>query len=203
MDNIKEAHVKKRISKIQKNRMSFKKQEKREEFQRGLFAAKEYFEVNDRRDNSLCILKEKYNEWYQKYDKTIFGATRKDTESFNRFRKAPTDQVSVVVKNFIDKVLSNMLDRKTQEQYFQLYLWYSIVMQHTDTPNREDAVRKAKEIWLGNLDGELGEYEKNNLQVYGVEKESYFSNFGTEECELTSFILKNWKKFQYLNRLWG
>ena len=177
--------------------------ERFEEFQRQLFGSKFYFELNDSLNNPLAILKKKHDEWYRNYDQPIFAATRRDADSFNRFRKAPTDQVSEVVKKKIEEILSKMLDKKTQEQYYQLYLWYYIAIQRTDAPDIEDAVRKAKAKWLGDQDGELGEYEKNNLQVYGIEKECHYQHFGGENCKLTTFIEQNWEKCEYLDRLWG
>ena len=169
-------------------------------FQMGLIDAKHYFEVNDRRDNEISILKKLHDDWYEQYDKAQ-GGTKKDAESFERFRRAPPDQVPPEQKHWIQKILSAMLDKKTQEKYYQYYFWYYTVTQHTrspDRPDREYAVRKAKEKWLGEEGGEQGEYEKNNLQVYGVMKETYFESFGEENCALTDRIEKEWESYKLL-----
>ena len=79
--------------------------------------------------------------------------------------------------------LRRIQDTKTQEFYYQYYLWEYYFRDQETKDDRNKAVEKAKKQWEIN-------YKRYSLEIYGVEK-TYVDTLGGEDCPLTNEIINN------------
>lgn len=125
-------------------------------------------------DNHYNIIIEKlFSNWCEEHGKDEYNK-----EHFNEFALSDT------MKNKKHQERLRLIrDTKTQEFYYQYYLWEYYFRDNSSKDDRNKAVKKAKKKWERN-------YKEKSLEIYGVEN-NHVGTLGGEDCPLTNEIINN------------
>lgn len=125
-------------------------------------------------NNFNLIVERLFYDWCDDNEKD-----ENNLQNFNQFvlssdtMKTPRNQ----------KRLRRIRDIKTQEFYYQYYLWEYYFREQTTKNNVSKSVAKAKRQWERN-------FKRYNLEILGVEN-NHVHTLGGKDCNLTKEIIDN------------